>query len=95
MILPEGWVNYLCDPNVRLVNFVIFQKELSRKEITADYRKMSKVGFQMKCNRGSKNLREASLFVTMEKILKRGLLILENIQDSFYLSKFGLKVVNC
>lgn len=57
LVPPDGWVNHSCDPNVRLENFCYIAKRGIRKgeEITADYREESEIGFQMKCNCGSKN----------------------------------------
>jgi SET domain-containing protein len=57
LVPPDGWVNHSCAPNVRLADFFYFAERAIKKgeEITADYRRESKAGFQMKCNCGSKN----------------------------------------
>ena len=57
LVPPDGWVNHSCDPNVRLADFCYFAERAIKKgeEITADYRRESEAGFQMRCNCGSKN----------------------------------------
>jgi len=60
LVPPDGWVNHSCDPNVQLADFCYFAIRAIKKgeEITADYRKESEAGFQMKCNCRSKNCTE-------------------------------------
>ncbi|MFH1233086.1 MAG: SET domain-containing protein-lysine N-methyltransferase [Patescibacteria group bacterium] len=57
LVPPEGRINHSCNPNVHLANFCYIAKRdiKNGEEITADYRKESEHGFEMKCNCGSKN----------------------------------------